>query len=186
MKNYGMPFKNAAIDKLGGKFGDPDKPKVEGPVNLMGVQNALNKGVAGVKKAAQTVANTKISNPVKVTKSSTALYDNSGKYYQGQENTTTRNKLVGKGAIVKKEVTNMPELTKTYSRSTTDFKGRKVYEAEKVVDRKSGTEGVTTKSTAYNPRTGAVKRSDSTFKSTADQSAKQAMKDAKKVIRKYS
>ena len=183
MKNYGMPFKNTAIDKLGSKFGDPDKPKVEGPVNLMGVQNALNKGVAGVKKAAQSVADIKISNPAKVTKSSTTLYDSSGKYYQGQENTTTRNKLVGKGAIVKKEVTNMPEATKTYSRSMTDFKGRKVYETEKVVDRKSGTEGVTTKSTAYNPRTGAVKRSDSTFKSTAGE---QSVKDYKKNIRKYS
>ena len=182
MKNYGMPFKNSAIDKLGSKFGDPDKPKVEGPVNLMGVQNALNKGVAGVKKAAQSVADIKISNPAKVTKSSTTLYDNSGKYQQGYENTTTRNKLVGKGAIVKKEIANTVEGTKTYSRSVSDFKGRKVFEAEK----KLGQEGATNKTTSYNPRTGAVKRSDSTFKSTADQSAKSAMKDYKKTLRKYS
>ena len=27
MKNYGMPFKNTAIDKLGSKFGDPQTTK---------------------------------------------------------------------------------------------------------------------------------------------------------------
>jgi hypothetical protein len=132
MKDYGMPFKNAAIDRLGNKFGDPDKPKVEGPINLMGVQNALNKGVAVVKKAGQAIANTKINNPVRVTKSSNILYDELGGPI-GRENITKRKGLIGDRNITRKEATDNYEGTKTYSRSVTNPKGGKMIETTKTV-----------------------------------------------------
>ena len=87
MKDYNsINFKNNAIDKMNGKFGKNDdtkpknpKEKASGPVNLTGVQNALNKGIAGIKKGvsdAKTslksqgakLKDTKIQNPIKVTK----------------------------------------------------------------------------------------------------------------------
>jgi hypothetical protein len=139
MKNYGMPFKNAAIDKLGSKFGDPDKPKVEGPVNLMGVQNALNKGVAFVKEgaretkmAAQTLANTKINNPVKVKKTSETSTDWDSPVFR-KETTSSRKGLIGDRTITKKSVKDYGTGDTTYSRSTTNFQGGRKFESSKRV-----------------------------------------------------
>lgn len=136
MKDYNMPFKNAAIDKLGGKFGDPDKPKVEGPVNLMGVQNALNKGVAFVKEgaretkmAAQTLANTKINNPVKVEKSSKFITTSP----IGKETTASRKGLIGDRTVTKKVVKDYETGSTTYSRSATNLRGGKMVESSKTV-----------------------------------------------------
>jgi hypothetical protein len=129
MKNYGMPFKNSAIDKLGSKFGDPEKPNVEGPVNLMGVQNALNRGVAGIKNAAQTIANTKINNPIKVDKSSKFITASP----IGKETTTTRKGLTGDRTITKKVAKDYETGSTTYSRSATNPRGGKMVETSKTV-----------------------------------------------------
>jgi hypothetical protein len=136
MKDYNMPFKNAAIDKLGGKFGDPDKPKVEGPVNLMGVQNALNKGVAFVKEGAretkmmaQTLANTKINNPVKVEKS-TKLTTSPN---VAKETTASRKGLMGDRTVTKKVVKDSETGSTTYSRSATNSQGGRKFESSKTV-----------------------------------------------------
>ena len=159
MKNYGMPFKNSAIDKLGDKFGkDPDKPKVEGPVNLMGVQNALNKGVAFVKegaqetkKAAQTIANTKINNPIKVKKSSETSTDWDSPVFRKQTN-SERKGLVGDRTITKKSVKDYGTGDTTYSRSATNPKGGKMVETSKTV---SSTGDMTKSRTRYDQE-GAV------------------------------
>lgn len=140
MKNYGMPFKNSAIDKLGSKFGDPDKPKVEGPVNLMGVQNALNKGVAFVKEGAretkmmaQTLANTKINNPIKVKKSSETSADLGSPIFLKTTN-SERKGLMGDRTITKKSVKDYGTGDTTYSsRSATNSQGGIKFESSKRV-----------------------------------------------------
>jgi hypothetical protein len=131
-------FRNGAIDRLKGKFGknDPDKPKVEGPVNLMGVQNVLNKGVAGIKKGVEgikntgkAIADTKINNPVKVEKSSEFITTSP----IGKETTTTRKGLTGDRTITKKVVKDYETGSTTYSRSATNPRGGKMVETSKTV-----------------------------------------------------
>lgn len=155
MKDYGMPFKNTAIDRLGSKFGDPDKPKVEGPVNLMGVQNALNKGVAFVKEGAretkmmaQTLANTKINNPIKVKKSSETSTDWDSPVFRTKTN-SERKGLMGDRTITKKSVKDYGTGDTTYSRSATNSKGGIKFESSKRVSQ----DGDITKSrTLYDQR----------------------------------
>jgi hypothetical protein len=166
MKNYGMPFKNAAIDKLGGKFGDPDKPKVEGPVNLMGVQNALNKGVAFVKEgaretkmAAQTLANTKINNPIKVKKTSETSTDWDSPVFR-KKTTSERKGLIGDRTITKKSVKDYGTGDTTYSRSATNPRGGKMVESTKTVS----SDGDMTKSKTRYDQRGNVMTSKSSSK----------------------
>jgi hypothetical protein len=166
MKNYGMPFKNAAIDKLGSKFGDPDKPKVEGPVNLMGVQNALNKGVAFVKEgaretkmAAQTLANTKINNPIKVKKTSETSTDWDSPVFR-KKTTSERKGLIGDRTITKKSVKDYGTGDTTYSRSATNPRGGKMVESTKTVS----LDGDMTKSKTRYDQKGNVMTSKSSSK----------------------
>ena len=151
-------FKNSAIDKMNGKFGkgDPDNPKIEGPVNLMGVQNALNKGVAGIKNTVKDVANTKFNNPVKVEKSSKFITTSP----IGKETTTTRKGLTGDRTVAKKVVKDYETGSTTYSRSATNPKGGKMVESTKTV---SSSGDMTKSKTRYDQR-GDVMTSKSSSK----------------------
>jgi len=124
-------FRNDAIDRLGGRFGknDPDKPKVEGPVNLMGVQNALNKGIAAIKNTGKAIANTKFNNPTKVEKSTKLMTSP----VVAKETTTTRKGLTGDRTVTKKVFKNTETGSTTYSRSATNPKGGKMVESSKTV-----------------------------------------------------
>ncbi len=131
MKDYNAPFKNSAIDRLGSKFGDPDKPKVEGPINLTGVQNALNRGIASVKRAASSVSNVKINKP-RVEKTSTIIYDEMGGPI-GRENSSKRFGVIGNKSTTRKETINQETGNTTYSKSVTNPKGGKMIEVNKTV-----------------------------------------------------
>ena len=101
MKDYNnIPFKNSAINRLTSMT---TEPRVSGPINLTGVQNAMNKGIAGIKKGATdagkslknvgaNLKDSKLQNPTKVTKNYVGKEIN-GKLVVGKEK--SRNTLIG-------------------------------------------------------------------------------------------
>ena len=123
-------FRNSAIDKLNGRFGkDPDKPKVEGPVNLMGVQNALNKGVASLKNFGKKVADAEINNPLYVEKREGYSRDQSGNV-TGYTDTKRRQGISGDRSVTKVK-TEFKSGATSYTKSATNPKGGRMIEVTK-------------------------------------------------------
>ena len=123
-------FRNGAIDKLKGKFGqDPDKPKVAGPINLMGVQNALNKGVASLKNFGKKVADAEINNPLYVEKREGYSRDQSGNV-TGSTYTKRRQGVSGDRSVTKVK-TEFKSGATSYTKSATNPKGGRMIEVTK-------------------------------------------------------